>query len=111
LGVSWVGADCQPQILTGSANAIQDDIEADQNRDLVALDELISLGPDSRATNTLDLAAREALGGAIHLVFLAALVVAVLAFGVTALAPRGRIAQRGQEAPASAAEVSGGAGD
>jgi len=70
----------------------------------VALDELISLGPDSVATNTLDLAAREALGGAIHLVFLAALVVAVLAFAVTALAPRGRIAQRGQEVSASAGD-------
>ncbi len=104
VGVSIMGA-----LLTAglTANLAAAGVEVSS----VALDELISLGPDSVATNTLDLAARNALGSAIHLVFLAALVVAVLAFAVTVLAPRGRIAQRGQEVSASTAEVSGSAAE
>ncbi|OQA47342.1 MAG: Multidrug resistance protein 3 [Chloroflexi bacterium ADurb.Bin325] len=74
----------------------------------VALDELINLGPQSTAASVLDLAVRDALGGAIHNLFLTSLAVAVLAFGVTMLAPRDRIARRSQEVPANISEASGG---
>lgn len=86
VGVSIMGA-----LLTAglTANLVAAGIDVSS----VALDELINLGPASMAMNTLDLAVRDALGGAIHYVFVASLVVAVLAFGVTALAPRERIAR------------------
>ena len=74
----------------------------------VALGELINPDAAQTAAGALDTAVQDALAGAISSVFVAALVAAVLALGVTALAPRERIARRRPDAPRSAPETPGG---
>ncbi len=74
----------------------------------VALGELINPESAQTAAGALDTAVQDALAGAISSVFVAALVASVLVLGVTALAPRERLARRRPEAPQTAPETPGG---
>ncbi len=101
LGVSIMGV-----ILTAglAANLAAAGVDANS----IALGELINPDAFSASAGALDASVRDALAGAISSVFIAALVAAVLALGVTALAPRERLARRRPDTPQAAPETPGG---
>ncbi len=101
LGVSIMGVILAVAL---SANLAAAGVDANS----VALGELINPDSAHTAAGVLDLAVQDALAGAISRVFIAALVASVLALGVTALAPRERIARPSHEAPQSVPETLGG---